>query len=317
QGPVVNLRDGKAIVMFLDRSGQTGQQEAPVQERGAVQGLNFSPRQEARPNYARSASSGSADMAPVETVACKEDELSDGDMREVQVGETAVLLVKENGKFYAVGNKCTHYGAPLSKGAFCNGVVRCPWHGACFSVKTGDIEDFPGLDSLPKFEVEVRDKDVVVKADQGPSRTQRGSRPWAATVACAETLRQEGFTGRIVVLTKENCLPYDRPKLSKAMSSTAESIALRSQDFFSSCDIEFRTGTEVTGLDAGKKEVLTSGGPVQYDSLLLATGGRPRTMPIPGIDLKNVCVLRTPDDANRIAANSEGKNVVIIGSSFM
>jgi len=71
----------------------------------------------------------------------------------VDVGEGKALLVREQGQYYAVGHKCTHYGAPLASGALYNGRVRCPWHGACFNVKTGDIEDFPGLDSIPKFEV--------------------------------------------------------------------------------------------------------------------------------------------------------------------
>ena len=76
-------------------------------------------------------------------------------MREVDVGEGKALLVREGSEFHALGAKCTHYGAPLVKGVHCNGRVRCPWHGACFDVKTGDIEDFPGLDSIPKYEVNV------------------------------------------------------------------------------------------------------------------------------------------------------------------
>lgn len=74
-------------------------------------------------------------------------------MKTIDIGDGKALLVRENGQYFAVGHKCTHYGAPLSTGHLCNGRVRCPWHGACFNVKTGDIEDFPGLDSIPKFEV--------------------------------------------------------------------------------------------------------------------------------------------------------------------
>lgn len=75
-------------------------------------------------------------------------------MKTIDIGESGkALLVRENGQYYAIGHKCTHYGAPLATGHLCNGRVRCPWHGACFNVKTGDIEDFPGLDSVPKFEV--------------------------------------------------------------------------------------------------------------------------------------------------------------------
>ena len=74
-------------------------------------------------------------------------------MREVDIGDFKALLVRQDGEFSAVGPKCTHYGAPLVKGYLGNGRVRCPWHGACFSVRTGDIEEFPGLDGIPRFEV--------------------------------------------------------------------------------------------------------------------------------------------------------------------
>ena len=75
-------------------------------------------------------------------------------MREVELGDDGkALLVHQNGAWSAVGSKCTHYGAPLAKGCLGDGRVRCPWHGACFNVGTGDIEDFPGLDSLPAFQV--------------------------------------------------------------------------------------------------------------------------------------------------------------------
>ena len=78
-------------------------------------------------------------------------------MKEVEVGEGKALLVHQNGEWSALGAKCTHYGAPLSKGCLGNDRVRCPWHGACFNISSGDIEDFPGLDSLPKFQVSVGD----------------------------------------------------------------------------------------------------------------------------------------------------------------
>ena len=74
-------------------------------------------------------------------------------MREVDIGEGKALLVYQGGEYMACGHKCTHYGAPLIKGALGNGRVRCPWHGACFNVKTGDIEDFPGLDGIAVHQV--------------------------------------------------------------------------------------------------------------------------------------------------------------------
>ena len=74
-------------------------------------------------------------------------------MQEVDIGESKALLIRQNGQFSAIGHKCTHYGAPLAKGYLGNGRVRCPWHGACFNIQNGDIEEFPGLDSIPCFQV--------------------------------------------------------------------------------------------------------------------------------------------------------------------
>ena len=79
--------------------------------------------------------------------------LSCARMKEVDLGQGKALLVYQDGEYSAIGHKCTHFGAPLAKGYLGNGRVRCPWHGACFNVKTGDIEDFPGLDGIHKFEV--------------------------------------------------------------------------------------------------------------------------------------------------------------------
>ena len=90
----------------------------------------------------------------VEQFVCNVNDMKDGEMREVEFPDGKALLLRgSGGDFSAIGAKCTHFGAPLVKGSFSNNQVRCPFHGACFNVKTGDIEDYPGLDSVPKHEV--------------------------------------------------------------------------------------------------------------------------------------------------------------------
>ncbi|XP_067650688.1 apoptosis-inducing factor 3-like isoform X2 [Haliotis asinina] len=274
-------------------------------------------------------------MAANDVFVCNQEDLKDGEMKEVDVPGGKVLLTREKGQYYAVGPKCTHYGAPLASGVLCNGQVRCPWHGACFNIKTGDIEDFPGLNSLPTFEVSVRDSKVYVKAEEETVKKRFrvksmvkcsgdnnqtfvlvGGGP--ATVECAETLRQEGFTGKVIIITREKHLPYDRPKLSKAMSIKPEEIALRQADFYQSHDIDIQTEKEVVSVDtSGKSVKFSDGSSLKFDKLLVATGGKPRTLPIPGLELQNVCQLRSPEDANYIASAAQGKKVVIIGSSFI
>jgi len=272
----------------------------------------------------------------VEAVVAQVNDLKNGEMKEVALGDAGkVLLVKEHNEFKAIGNKCTHYGAPLKDGVLCNGKVRCPWHGACFNTSTGDIEDSPGLDSIHTFKVRVEGDNVIVAAPAGElkvwKRTPRvgscvasSNRLFviigggAAGQAASETLRDEGFTGRIVVISKETDLPYDRIKLSKAMTATADSILLRPESFYQERNIELLLGKEVTELNADDKTVtLASGEVFNYDGCLLATGGIPRRLPIPGGDLGNVYCLRVAEEAHAIAANAEGKNLVIIGSSFI
>ncbi|XP_033123203.1 apoptosis-inducing factor 3-like [Anneissia japonica] len=272
---------------------------------------------------------------PVEVAVCKVDDMKDGEMREVAVGSGKALLIREHGEFSAIGHKCSHYGAPLIKGVLCNGRVRCPWHGACFNSKTGDIEESPGLDSVPMFEVRVEGDDVIVCSKgkefdsykriksmscQSPDEDNKiliigGG---AAAITCAEILRQEGFKGQLVMATKEGHVPYDRPKLSKALDTTADALALRKADFFSVYDIDVKTSMEAVSVDTMLNSVkFQNGESLVYDTLVVATGGKPRVLSIPGADLENVCLLRTPEDGNHIVNNARDKNVVIIGASFI
>ena len=87
---------------------------------------------------------------------CNVDDLKENEMKLMTVNafnkEYKILLVKYENEFYAIGNKCSHYSLPLSSGVFYKGRIRCFAHGACFDVKTGDIEDFPGNDCIQNIE---------------------------------------------------------------------------------------------------------------------------------------------------------------------
>lgn len=271
----------------------------------------------------------------VEEVVAQVGDLKNGEMKEVSLGEGKVLLCRDSkGEYSAVGAKCSHYNAPLKSGAFSGDRVRCPWHGACFSTKTGDIEDFPGMDGLPVFEVRVAGNDVIVKGDPEEVRSSRRTGQMcpgrddtrvfvivgggAAGASCAQALRKNGFAGRIVVLCKENVLPYDRPKLSKAMTAALDSILLRSADFWTKHGVEFKLGTLVTELDAKTKTItLESGEKMTYDACLIATGGTPRGLPGAAGPFSNVFLLRDYDQAATIESESAGKKVLIVGSSFI
>lgn len=136
-------------------------------------------------------------------------------------------------------------------------------------------------------------------------------------------MRQNGFQGRVVILTQEPDPPYDRPKLSKAMSSTGQDLRLRPKEFYDEADIEVLTGAKVVRVDTASKKIhhTVDGGEkeavMDYTKLVLATGSTPRRPQVPGGDLENVFVLRTPADGNAIVEAGKGKDVVVIGSSFI
>lgn len=260
-----------------------------------------------------------------------------GHVSEFPVGhskEVAGVLVcntKEHG-LTAIGAKCTHYNAPLSAGVLSGDRVVCPWHGACFHVATGDIEDAPALRPLDTYTVSVSDSgDVHVSTNPNPKARATASGvacggPGVAVIgggaggdAAVEELRASGYAGSITVFSKESCLPYDRPKLSKAPGVSVESIALRSAGFYESMGVTFKLGTEVTDFDASTRTVVTSSGDsLQFEHVILCTGARSFNIPVPGHDFSNILTLRSGEDASAIHQALVGvQNVVIIGTGFI
>lgn len=143
----------------------------------------------------------------------------------------------------------------------------------------------------------------------------------AAAVA-ARTLRRRGFDGRIVLIGDEPNAPYQRPPLSKEFLSGAEtldSLMLLPQAWLAKNDVEIVTGAEVVRVDPASRCVELDGHPsVLADAVLFATGGRPRTMPVPGPRPDLVRYLRTIEDSQRLrAALTPGKRVVLVGAGFV
>lgn len=265
------------------------------------------------------------------------DDLVDDQMKEVKVEGISMLLCRLNGKYFATGAKCSHYGAPLVTGVLCNGKVRCPWHGACFNVKTGDIEDHPGLDSIPSFPVSEKkgvlyvtinkdklseSKIVKPMTKASPSTNSKsiviiGGGP--AGAACCEAIRQEGYQGRVLVISDDSILPYDRPKLSKTLDLTPQQGCFRTEDFYKAHDIEFLLNKSAEKIDVNTKTItMNDKASIKYDKLVITTGSKARKMTmVEGYDLKGVVTLRTLNDANEIAKVAEGKNIVVVGTSFI
>lgn len=137
---------------------------------------------------------------------------------------------------------------------------------------------------------------------------------------CAEALRQSNFTGEITVISAEDIVAYDRTLLTKVLpTGDATKFKLRSDDFLKNADIDFILSTRADSVDTNTKTVkLSNGETIHYDKLCIATGTSPFKPRVPGMDFKNVFVLRSHNDQEQIKKlTPNAKKVVIIGSSFI
>ncbi|HKS23807.1 MAG TPA: FAD-dependent oxidoreductase [Thermoanaerobaculia bacterium] len=257
------------------------------------------------------------------------DELPDGAMLGGHAGGEAVLLVRRGNEIYAIGGTCTHYSAPLAEGLVVGNTVRCPWHHACFDLRTGEAVRAPALSAVPVWNVERRAGKVFVTG-KGDAPKPRPLPPppetigiigaGAAGAAACEMLRKSGYTGAIAMMGAEETLPVDRPNLSKdylAGNAPEEWIPLRSSEFYSEQNIEVITGHRVLQLEPSTKTVtLDNGVRRSFDAILLATGADPIRLTPPGAE--RVHVLRTLKDSRTIIAEAEkGKKALVLGASFI
>ncbi len=259
-------------------------------------------------------------------------DLPDGGTLAGHAGGEAVLLVRRGEEFFAVGAVCTHYGAPLADGLVVGETVRCPWHHACFSLRTGEALRAPALNPVSCFRIEHRNGSVYVreKLERAAPRALTSPTPrsivivggGAAGNAAAETLRNEGYRGGITMVSDDDSAPYDRPNLSKGfLAGTAEEdwIPLRSPDFYKEKNIDLKLATRVAAIDPSSRRLrLAGGGELSYDALLLATGAEPVRLNLPGGDLAHVHYLRTLADSRALVAKAQvSRRAVVIGASFI
>jgi len=281
------------------------------------------------------------------TQAIELSTIPDGTMLLGHAHGEPVLLARRGDEVFAIGAICTHYGAPLEQGLLVGDSVRCPWHHACFSLRTGAALRAPALDPVSRWRVEaVRDvarQFTPVDEPVGAVFVREKLKPWerqqqppqvdlpksviivgggAAGNAAAEALRQEGHTGDITMLSADETLPCDRPNLSKGyLAGTAPDATnpLRPAEFYTKHDIDLKLGTRVAAIDtAGRRVQFADGGHRDYDALLLATGAEPVRLDIPGADLPHVRYLRTLADSRALVAKAlVAKSAVVIGASFI
>jgi NADPH-dependent 2,4-dienoyl-CoA reductase/sulfur reductase-like enzyme/nitrite reductase/ring-hydroxylating ferredoxin subunit len=249
------------------------------------------------------------------------------------VGEDEVLLVRAGAEIFAIDAHCSHYHGPLAEGLVVGESIRCPWHHACFDLRSGEAARAPALSPLAVWQVEQEGNRIFVrKKREQPKPHVKGPvvapdrivivGGGAAGFAAAEMLRRQEYRGSIVMLSNDAAAPVDRPNLSKdylAGSAPEDWLPLRPDDFYKEANIDLRLNADVASIDTGAHQVVLSGGAtVPYDRLLLATGAEPVRLPIPGADQPHVHVLRTLADSRAIIALANGaRRAIVIGASFI
>jgi NADPH-dependent 2,4-dienoyl-CoA reductase/sulfur reductase-like enzyme/nitrite reductase/ring-hydroxylating ferredoxin subunit len=274
--------------------------------------------------------------------------LPDGGSLLGRVGDDEVLLVRRGDDLFAVGAHCTHYHGPLAEGLIVDDTVRCPWHHACFNLRTGEALRAPALDAIACWRVERSGDTVMVREKLSPAAEHPAPQVslrsesvvpdsvvpdsvvivggGGAGLAAADMLRRQGYDGPITMISADEAPPSDRPNLSKDyLAGTAQDdwIPLRGPEFYADQRIELLLGTRVTAIDVKARQVRFGTGTGRdatrsFGALLLATGADPVRLTIPGADSPHVRYLRTFADSRAIIDEARtAKRVVVIGTSFI
>jgi apoptosis-inducing factor 3 len=244
-----------------------------------------------------------------------------------------VLLARSGDEWFAIGAVCSHYSGPLPEGIMVGDTVRCPWHHACFSLRTGMAIRPPALNDVSCWQVEQRGDMVYVTGktltSERSTRNHRGPDSviivgaGAAGESAAETLRHEGYEGSLTLFDPDPDAPYDRPNLSKdylAGSASEDWIPLHPPEFYRDRGIGIVRDRRVIAIEPNARRIrLDDGATREYGALILATGATPLRLP-PEMERGTppVRYLRTFADSKAIiSAATNAKCVVILGASFI
>jgi NADPH-dependent 2,4-dienoyl-CoA reductase/sulfur reductase-like enzyme/nitrite reductase/ring-hydroxylating ferredoxin subunit len=252
------------------------------------------------------------------------------------VGGEDVVLARAGDDLFAVGAHCTHYHGPLAEGLVVGDTVRCPWHHACFSLRSGEPLRAPALDPIACWRVErqgelafVREKLPEPRRSPAVSTAARHIPSsviivggGGAGLAAAQMLRRQGYDGAVTMISADAAPPCDRPNLSKdflAGSAQEDWIPLRPPEFYTEQRIELLLGSRVSSIDTSARQVVLEGGSHRaFGALLIATGADPVRLPIPVADGAEVHYLRSFADSRALVDKARGaKHVVVAGASFI
>ena len=253
--------------------------------------------------------------------------LKPGEKKLVKVGDTEILLIQLADTLVGLQPKCPHAGAPLEQGAICNNRLVCPWHMGTFALPSGNLLEPPPLQGLDTFAVRVEGSDLLIDpvprqrhlpSDQPATnaRTFLLVGAGAASTVAAITLRDEGFAGHIVAVDPQPDEPIDRTQLSKQALAGKMPLEKTRLDPLEHIGVE-RIVASVTSFSSNPpKARLSNGATISFDRALIATGGTPKRLDIPGADLA-FTIRHTADVQAILDKVLPGKHAVIIGTSFI
>ena len=264
-------------------------------------------------------------------------DLGDGAMLLGHAYGEAVLLARRGREIFAIGATCTHYSGPLAEGLMVGDTVRCPWHHACFSLRSGEALAAPAFNPVSCWRVEETGGRIFVRDKLAAAERRVPAKPrpaegapqsiviiggGAAGYSAAEMLRREGFAGAITMLSADDSPPCDRPNLSKdylAGTAPEDWIPLRPPEFYKENRIELVLKAEATEIDKGARRVtLADGRSHAFDKLLIATGAEPVRLDVPGAELPHVRTLRSLSDSRALVERAKAsRRAVVIGASFI
>lgn len=260
-------------------------------------------------------------------------DIADGGVLRGHVAGEPALLARRGSEVFAIGGECTHYHGPLAEGLVVGDTVRCPWHHACFSLRTGEALRAPALDPVACWRVEERAGTVFAREKRAPAaRPSRSPADAPASVAivgggaaaqaAAEMLRREGYEGPVAMFSADGDRPCDRPNLSKdylAGTAPEDWLPLRPAEFYAEHRIALALDAEVAAIDPKARELrLADGTRHSWGALLLATGAEPIRLTVPGGDLPHVRTLRSVADCRELIARARtARRAVVVGASFI
>jgi apoptosis-inducing factor 3 len=278
--------------------------------------------------------SEAADLGPDLVAGVTMAEIPDGGMKVGHIGGTRALFARRRDEIFAIGATCSHLGGPLHQGLVVGHTVRCPWHHACFSLRSGEALAAPAFEPLSRWEVVIEEGFVRVQNAAPlpmPSRLFRNPVSderfiviggGAAGFAAVDMLLRMGFSGEIAMISDDMAPPYDRTLLTKDYLDGRfgdEHLPLSKRGLASEDGVRLMLRTKVERIDPTARQViLGDGSALSYSRLLLATGAAPKCPDFPGAKLPHVKLLRSLNDCRDVLAAAQGaRHIAVVGGSFI